>query len=126
MFNSNGAKAFRLHSSLVTRGDLKWVAGSGLKGVTKVTLPAEDGKSYAVTLHFLEPDALAAGRRVFDVTLQGKKVFTGLDISKQAGGPRRAIAGRFTAIAKGGKITIELTATSAAPPVLSGVEIVRQ
>jgi outer membrane protein assembly factor BamB len=120
------AKKFRLHSSLVADGKLKWVAASGLKGVERVTLPAENGKSYLVTLHFLEPEAVPAARRVIDVAVQGEKVLTGFNISKQAGGPRRAVEKQFTATAADGKIIIELSATGVAPTVLSGVEIVRQ
>ena len=42
-------------------------------------------------LYFAEPDRLEVGKRVFDVSLQGKEVLTNFDIAKEAGGASRSV-----------------------------------
>ena len=67
-----------------------WVAASGLRGVTRVTLPAEKDKQYTVRLHFLEPNDVAAGERIVNVSIQGRPVLDGLDIIREAGAGGKA------------------------------------
>jgi hypothetical protein len=117
---------FRFHSSLVAGGQLKWIAASGLAGVTKIAIPAEKGKSYAVNLHFLEPDNITKGDRVFNVAIQGKTVLADFDVTAEAKGSRRAIVKQFTTTATGKQIVIELLPKTKRPTIISGVEIVAQ
>jgi hypothetical protein len=60
-------------------------------------LPMPNGR-YAVTLKFCEWHHGAAGRRVFDVTLQGKPVIEALDVFAKVG-PRRALDFTFDDVA---------------------------
>ncbi len=115
------AEAFRLHSTMVGGEGLKWVAASGLRGVETVQLKVEKGK-HRVRLHFLEPDKLPTGGRVFDIFLNGKPVQRGFDIARAAGGPRRPVVREFETTIADGNLKIELRSTSSKPPLLSGVE----
>ncbi|NOZ21561.1 MAG: PQQ-binding-like beta-propeller repeat protein [Planctomycetes bacterium] len=86
-------------------------------------------KSYTVVLHFAEPHGLAAGQRVFDVVVQGKKVLENFDIAKEAGGTNQAVAREFTHVRVKDVLRIALKRSrvrSGAPthmPVLCGIEL---
>jgi hypothetical protein len=79
------------------------VAASGLDGVRKIAIELcpTDGPAipYTVALHFVQPEPIGAGERVFDVFLQGSLVAGGLDIVGQAGAARRALVRTWTGIA---------------------------
>jgi len=116
------AATFRLHSTSVQSGDLKWIAASGLQGVTRVNIAVKENGNYRVKLHFMEPENLKAGQRVFDVALQGKTMLRRLDIAKAATGIRRAIVREFNVTIKDKSLRIDLTPQGKKPPVLSGIE----
>lgn len=116
-------KVFRVHSSTVS-GELNWVASSGIKGVRRVTVKVEPDKTCSVQLHFVEPDGLKTGERVFDVSLQGKKVLTGFDIARESGASGRAIMKSFKVRSTGGRVEIVFRPV-AGQPVLCGVEVRR-
>jgi hypothetical protein len=116
------AATFRLHSTSVQSGDLKWIAASGLQAVTRVNIAVKENGNYRVKLHFMEPENLKAGQRVFDVALQGKTMLRRLDIAKAATGIRRAIVREFNVTIKDKSLRIDLTPQGKKPPVLSGIE----
>jgi hypothetical protein len=83
--------------------------------------------SHRVRLYFAEMEDLSPGERVFDVSLQGKKVIEGFDIAKEAGAARRAIVEEVDDVLI--KDVLEIALESNEPesphkPVLCGVEIV--
>ena len=120
---------FRNHSSRVTGERLRWVAASGAVGLDSLTMTlAEAGAAerlYSVRLYFAEPDEVAAGGRVFHVSLQGREVVHGLDIVSLTGGPRRVLMKEFQGIAVRDKLTVALSAAegSVDPPLLCGVSV---
>ena len=121
---------FRRHASRIEGGDLPWVAASGAKGMTSIAITldpqAEADRRYTVTLHFSEPDEVAAGERVFSVALQGTEVLAGLDVVKEAGGRLRTVRKEFPGISVRGDLTVELRPLASAKvqsPILSGVEV---
>jgi len=127
------ADYFRYHSSRVRadpdRGELNWVAASGVRGVRAVTLtlaknPAPPRK-YTVRLHFAEVDDLQPGRRVFNVSLQDRPVLEGLDVVKLAGGTNRALVAQFTAVEVTDKLKVSFSPCEeeSLPPVLCGIEL---
>jgi len=82
-----------------------------------------------VRLHFAEPDDVKPGERVFDVLLQGRRVLKGLDVVKEAGGPRRMLVKPFADITAGEQLTVELVPTkgdAAPPPVLCALEVLER
>ena len=88
-------------------------------------------RSFTVRLHFAEPDAVAPGRRVFDVALQGKTVLRGMDIAKESGGRYTPLVKEFRGVTGRDVLTLALTPRDAAgkpglDPVISGIEIVEE
>jgi outer membrane protein assembly factor BamB len=116
------ATTFRLHSTAVQSGDLRWIAASGLEGASRVNIALKENGNYHVKLHFMEPENLKAGQRVFDVALQGKTMLRGLDIAKSAAGIRRAIVKEFTVNIQDQTLRIDLTPQGKKLPVLSGIQ----
>jgi len=122
-------QSFRFHSSRILHGQLKWVAASGLIGVTRVTVSLADyviaERPYTVRLHFAEPEPLAEGQRVFDVSLQGGTVLENFDIVKAAGGHRREVVMEFKSISLLQTLDLKLKA-KVGQPVLCGLELVAE
>jgi outer membrane protein assembly factor BamB len=123
------AQWFRRHESSVESGGLKWVAASGVKGVEAiyVSLSKQPTKlTYTVRLHFLEPDRLPPGRRVFSVALQGQEVLKDFDIAREAGGPNRAVVREFRDVVVRTGLTVTFRPSPSAPvgaAVLCGIEV---
>jgi hypothetical protein len=123
---------FRRHTSQVS-GELPWVAASGALGLRKLTIPlggqANRPRPYTVRLYFMEPTRAGAGRRRFDVALQGRKVLTALDVSGEVGGPLRSLVKEFAGVRAGRDLTVTLTPDPACPvpeTVLCGVEVMAE
>lgn len=118
---------FHKHSAFVETGNQKWVAASGVEGASALTVtlsPVETKeRRYTVRLHFLEPDEIKPGARVFDVSLQGKPVLQELDVINIAEGANRAIIREFKGIPASRNLKVELTPIKGRT-LLSGVEIV--
>jgi hypothetical protein len=79
-------------------------------------------------LHFLEPDELQPGQRVFDVNLQGLPVLDDFDIVKAAGGSFQSVVKEFAGviIEKELKVTLTRTPRTKAGPILSGIELIAE
>jgi len=85
-------------------------------------------RSFTVRLHFAELDEVAAGKRVFDVKLQGKVVLEGFDVAREAGGVSKAVVREFKAIPADDVLTLELVpkaepVTGETAPIISGIEL---
>ncbi len=115
---------FRMHSLMVQGDELKWVAASGLRGVTKVSVPVERPGNYRVKLVFLEPEKVKEGDRIFDVVIGGKTVLRGFDIRATTGGARRVAIQEFLVPVRGEALEVELRSKTKRPTVLSGVEVI--
>lgn len=112
-----------------------WIYASGAKGITKCSIPLlgknDKAQKYTVRLHFAEPDATAAGKRIFDVSLQGKTRLKKFDIAASAGAKGGLVVREFRGVDVTRSLTIELKpadltedGTSEFPPVISGVEMI--
>jgi hypothetical protein len=123
------AQWFRRHESVIKGGAPKWVGASGVKGVEAVYvgLSRQPTKlTYTVRLHFLEPDRLTPGQRVFSVALQGKEVLKDFDIAREAGGSNRAVVREFRGVAVRTGLTVTFRPSPSAPvsaAVLCGIEV---
>jgi hypothetical protein len=78
--------------------------------------------AHTVRLYFAEMEDKTNGQRVFDVSLQGGKVLTNLDVVAEAGGGRRELVKTFYNVPVADKLEIALS-PFAGEPMLSGVEI---
>lgn len=83
---------------------------------------------YTIRLHFLEPENLKPGQRVFDVALQGKPVLSDFDIRAEADGSLRGIVKEFRRVAVTDALKIDLTRgkNSVAGPAISGIEMIAE
>ena len=127
----DGVEWFYRHSSRIEGAGLKWVAASGARGISDLSIEllanAKDTKRYIVRLYFSEPDSLMPGQRLFDVSIQGNRVLNGFDISKEAGGPNRIVVREFKGINVKDILTIHLLPSFGSrikQTILCGVEII--
>ena len=97
----------------------------GRAGVTTYTIPGMvAGSSHSVLLHFSENYYSAAGKRVFNVAINGTTVLSDFDIYKTAGAQYAALVETFTATANSsGDIVIAFTNGTADQPLIDGIEI---
>ncbi|MGB8323787.1 MAG: malectin domain-containing carbohydrate-binding protein, partial [Candidatus Acidiferrum sp.] len=79
--------------------------------------------SYNVVLKFAEFYWTAAGKRLFNVSINGTQVLTNFDIVAAAGAPLTAIDKTFPVTVTNGKVTIQFTTGSADLPKVSAIEI---
>ena len=82
-------------------------------------------RSFAVRLHFAEPDGAAPGERVFDVSVQGRPVVRALDIARECDGRRTGLVKELRGIRASGRITVDIS-PDAGHPVLNAIEIVEE
>ena len=83
------------------------------------------GASYTVNLSFAEIYWTAAGKREFNVLINGAQVLTNFDVFATAGGEDIAIVKSFNATASAsGTIAIQFTTGASDLPKVSGIEVV--
>ena len=119
---------FRRHSSLLQGDGVKWVAGSGVEGATKIRLtlsPEEPAtpETYTVRLHFSEPDGARPGERVFDIRIQGQVMAEHVDIARESGSRPLAVVREFRDVKAGANLELGLE-PHAGRTVLSGIEVI--
>jgi outer membrane protein assembly factor BamB len=121
---------FRRHSSQVDGAGVDWVAASGAKGLSAVRITLTEGagatRNYTVRLHFMEPDDVRPGERIFGVSLQGQPALPALDVVKEAGGRNRSLVKQIKGVAVAGELVVELTPEPSAKngsTLLSGIEV---
>lgn len=128
---------FHRNSDLVkTQGrSPAWVCASGAEGVMKLNIPllakGSAAQPYTVRLHFAEPEKTSRGKRIFDVSLQGKPILKKFDVASKT--DRGAVVREFRGISVERSLTIEFKpadlteeGTSEHPAVICGVEIIAE
>ncbi len=113
-----------------------WLFASFARGLRRCIVPllskADEPAEYTVRLYFADFDNEQAGKRIFDIKLQGQVVLDDFDIVREAGGSCKAVVRQFRGIAVSGNLEIELVAqdkklsSKNSMPVLCGVEVVRE
>ena len=126
---------FRRHSLRLADGPLKWVEASGARGLRsiRVRIAGPDNNApvkarpYTVSLHFIEPDTMVPGQRVFDVAINQKTTLKDFDVAAEAEASNVGIVKVFTGINVAEYVTITLTpADPNVETVLCGIEIVAE
>jgi len=111
-----------------------FVFASALVGVKRcvlpVTTPADGAGVFKVKLGFAALPGDRAGRRVFDVRLNGKTVLKDFDIIRETGKADRAVWKEFT-LAMDGNLVLDLVAQSDKPtpdrmPLINGLVVLRE
>ena len=121
---------FRRHSSQVSGDGHNWVNSCGIHGAKSIAISL--GKEldlpqrpYTVRLSFAETDDLQPGERVFDISIQGRRVASDVDIVRSGGGPGRGVVLEFADVQAGPEMVIELTPRSGTT-LICGVELVAE
>ncbi len=93
-----------------------------IKGVFQQPRP------YTVRLYFAETDEYEVGRRLFNISLQGKQVLEAFDIIKEAGRANHSVVKEFKGIKVKDDLRVNLTPMTAgqAGPLLCGIEIIAE
>jgi len=93
-------------------------------GACTYALPLAAGR-YTVRLHFAETTYHAAGKRRFNVDINGKRVLTEFDVFAEAGGVDKAVVRDFPGTRPGpdGLITLAFTRGSVDEPKISGIQV---
>ena len=119
---------------------MNWVVASGVEHADKITIqphisnPAKEEnndskakaiRNYTVRLHFLEPEKLSEGDRIFDVYLQNNLALEMLDITKETKGHQRTLVKEFKGIQISDRLEIHLFSPDKHQhgTILSGIEI---
>jgi hypothetical protein len=77
-----------------------------------------------VLLHFIEPEQLQKGDRVFNVLINGKTVLSQVDIIGETGAPNKALVKELKGIGPSTTVEFSLKQVSGKPPLLCGIEII--
>jgi len=83
---------------------------------------------YTINLHFAEtnPTVISAGERLFDISVNGKKVATNYDIFAAAGGALKAVVKTLTANSdEHGMLTVQLQRGPISLPILNAIEVIK-
>ncbi|QNF34067.1 putative Ig domain-containing protein [Adhaeribacter swui] len=89
------------------------------------SIPVTNG-TYNVVLHFAEVYHTAAGRRMFNVDVEGGRKLTNYDIYAKAGGNMRAIQETIPVSVTDGILNINFTSGTADMPKVSAIEVLTQ
>ncbi len=77
-----------------------------------------------VRLHFVEPSQTAAGKRLFDITINGIVAAHNFDVFALAGGENKGLAVNFPATADAlGRVTIAFSKNGYNVAFVNGIEI---
>jgi hypothetical protein len=123
---TDDAGGFRFNADLTPIGgtDRPWIYASGLTGDIALTILGVEARSYDLRLHFMEPQEIRPGERVFDVLVNGEIAMARLDIAKESKGTHRALTRDIAGVGPCARIEITLKPVSGKPPLLCAVEII--
>ncbi len=117
--------------------DKPWLFTSGCQGMLRCEIPLIDDTAgqkpgtYTVRLGFKALSQDRAGRRIFDINLQGHAALKDFDIVATAGEPDRAVVRQFKGIRVKNVLVLELVPKSANPradqaPIINFIEVIRE
>lgn len=95
----------------------------GEPGEFKFTFNALPDQPIQVTLYFAEIEHRAAGRRIFDVAINGRVVLKSFDIFAQAGGADRALERQFKVTPVDGSVVIDVPNVEQGRAAFAGIKI---
>jgi hypothetical protein len=112
-------------------GPYNWVASSGLKGVSTITIPlgkSRELRHYTVRLVFAEPEPIEPSRRRFHVDIQGDRKLADFEILRAAGGIRRSVLVEYRGVPVTDSLTVRLmpSGPDVLPPIISGLELAEE
>lgn len=85
------------------------------------------GARYLLRLHFVENTFNAAGKRLFNVVINGEQVMTNFDIYTTAGAMSKAVVENFIVTPdENGIVSLRFVPGAADQPTISGIELLRK
>jgi len=121
-FKPSKPDTFRKHSSLIRGKGLKWVAASGVEGVSAIKMGFVKNAKYDINLFFSEPEKTRAGERVFSIYIEGRPAMGKLDVFKESGGKNRVLVKSFKNIQIKDGLDISFKPEKG-KPIISGIEV---
>ena len=120
------AAGFRFNSDFtpISGTGRPWIYASGLTGEIRLSIMGTQQRKYRLRLHFMEPERLQEGGRVFDVLINGKTALAQLDVVAEAGAPNKAVVKEVNGIGPCTTIEISLKRVYGKPPLLCGIEAI--
>ena len=114
----------------VNSENTQWISASAIGGLRslEITLSKEKDAQetcYKINLYFSELENKKEGERVFDVTIQNKKVLENFDIIREAGKIDKEIIKSFTGIKANKTMMIEMNPKKG-NTILSGIELIQE
>lgn len=105
-----------------------WIYSSGLTGEInlKVAFDPTQKRTYRMVLHFIEPEKVGKGGRVFDVLFDGKTVLSHVDIAGETGAPNKALVKEVKGISPSDTAELSLKSVSGKPPLVCGIEVIAE
>jgi len=119
-------------STKIVGTETPWLFTSWARGLTECKIPLrgpdDEPAEYDVTLYFTDVANDAAGRRKFDVKVQGDVVVQQLDVVAESGGKGRALVRRVENVKVANELQIELITNSPDAarnelPILNAIEV---
>ncbi len=92
------------------------------EGMRAYSVPVADG-TYAVTFKMAETSFRTAGKRLFDVSLEGRRVLASFDVLAAAGGRDRAVDRTFTTTVTDGRLDVTFNGVRDVPSI-AALEVV--
>ena len=107
-----------------------WISASAIGGIRSLEITLSKEKlvpdaTYRIKLYFSELENTQRGDRVFDVSIQDRRVLEDFDIISEAGGKDKEIVKSFTGITAGKTLTITMNPKKG-NTILSGIELVQE
>jgi hypothetical protein len=125
---ASAAAGFRLNADFtpIAGTERPWLYASGLTGEVQLAITGTEAKKYRAVLHFLEPEQVREGGRVFDVLINGRKVLPRLDIVRETGARHKALVKGVGGIGACSTVELVLRSVSGRPPLVCGIEIIAE
>ena len=125
-----GYYKIRKHPISIKSDETPWITASGIGGIRtmEITLSKEDpdqGRIYSVNLYFSELENKKPGERVFDISLQGKKVIENFDIVNEAGKADKEVVRTIKGVKAGKTLTLGLEPIKGTT-FISGIELIEE
>jgi hypothetical protein len=128
--DTSGITKIRKEPFSVVSEKTPWVSSSALCGVRSLEITLAEGQSvpestYTVKLYFSELENRKPGERLFDISIQNKKVTTGFDIVAEAGKPDKEVVKSFHGIKAGQSLKVDLVPVRG-NTLISGIELIQE
>jgi outer membrane protein assembly factor BamB len=119
-------KFTRVHSSALENETNAWIGASSVEGIEKLTIKRPEGvkssSKCSIRLYFAELGNVAPGERQFDVSVQGSKAISNIDIVKESGG-NRVVTRTIEDVDVADGIELLFSSPSARGAALAGIEV---